>query len=133
MQFNEFLDLCVNILFEQKKSYYDLLRKPMLKLKLQNKKLNKNLNNKLNKLSEIELKEELLKYIIEELNAEKEKFIDNFGNLTVQQVFTNIKERLKSQKLSEKELDIIMELFSFVSLSRIIQYKQELTLMLDET
>jgi hypothetical protein len=103
----------------------------MLESKLLNKKLNKKLNKNLNKnLSEIELKEELLKYIMEELNAEKEKFIDKFGNLTVKQVFTNIKEKLKSQKLSEKELDIIMELFSFVSLSRIIQYKQELILML---
>jgi hypothetical protein len=131
MKFNEFLDLCIDILYKQKKYYYDLLGKKMLESKLLNKKLNKKLNKNLNKnLSEIELKEELLKYIMEELNAEKEKFIDKFGNLTVKQVFTNIKEKLKSQKLSEKELDIIMELFSFVSLSRIIQYKQELILML---
>jgi hypothetical protein len=123
MKFNEFLDLCIDILYKQKKYYYDLLGKKMLESKLLNKNLNKN-------LSERELKEELLKYIMEELNAEKEKFIDKFGNLTVKQVFTNIKEKLKSQKLSEKELDIIMELFSFVSLSRIIQYKQELILML---
>jgi hypothetical protein len=99
MKFNEFLDLCIDILYKQKKYYYDLLGKKMLESKLLNKKLNKN-------LSERELKEELLKYIMEELNAEKEKFIDKFGNLTVQQVFTNIKEKLKSQKLSEQELNI---------------------------
>ncbi len=101
----------------------------MLESKLKNKKLNKNLSH----LSEIELKEELLKYIIEELNAEKQKFINEFHNLTVQQVFTNIKEKLKSQKLSEQELNIIMELFFFVSSSRIIIYNQNLTLMLVET
>ena len=126
MQFGEFLDLCIAIFFDQKRSYYNLLRKPMLESKLKNKKLNKNLSD----LSEIELKEELLKYIIEELNAEKKKFTDEFGNLTVEQVFTNIKEKLKSQKLSEQKLNIIMELFFFVSSSRIIKYNQDLTLML---
>ena len=129
MQFGEFLDLCIAIFVDQKRSYYNLLGKKMLESKLKNKKLNKNLSH----LSEIELKEELLKYIIEELNAEKQKFINEFHNLTVQQVFTNIKEKLKSQKLSEQELNIIMELFFFVSSSRIIIYNQDLTLMLDET
>lgn len=129
MQFGEFLDLCIAIFFDQKRSYYNLLSKPLLESKLKNKKLNKNLSD----LSEIKLKEELLKYIIEELNAEKKKFTDEFGNLTVQQVFTNIKEKLKSQKLSEQELNIIMELFFFVSSSRIIKYNQDLTLMLDKT
>jgi hypothetical protein len=129
MQFGEFLDLCIAIFFDQKRSYYNLLRKPMLESKLKNKKLNKNLSD----LSEIELKEELLKYIMQELNSEKKKFIENFNNLTVEQVFTNIKEKLKSQKLSEQELNIIMELFFFVSSSRIIKYNQDLTLMLDKT
>ena len=93
MQFGEFLDLCIAIFFDQKRSYYNLLRKPMLESKLKNKKLNKNLSV----LSEIELKEELLKYIMEELNSEKIKFIKKFNNLTVEQVFTIIKEKLKSQ------------------------------------
>jgi hypothetical protein len=70
---------------------------------------------------------------MQELNSEKKKFIENFNNLTVEQVFTNIKEKLKSQKLSEQELNIIMELFFFVSSSRIIKYNQDLTLMLDKT
>jgi len=127
MQFDEFLDLCIDIFFKEKKDYYNLLGKKMLELKLKNKKLNRKLNKN---LSEVELKEELLKYIIEELNAEKKKFTDEFGNLTVQQVFTNIKEKLKSQKLSEQELNIIMELFFFVTSSRIIKYNQNLTLIL---
>ena len=59
--------------------------------------------------------------------------VEKFNNLTVEQVFTIINEKLKSQKLSEQDLNIIMELFFFVSSSRIIKYNQELTLMLDKT
>ena len=72
---------------------------------------------------------------MEELNAKKKIFIDNFdnfGNLTVKEVFTNIKEKLKSQ-LSEQNLDIIIELFLFIESSRIIKYHLGLTLILDGT
>jgi hypothetical protein len=142
MQFNEFLDLCGNILFEQKKEYFDNLNNKIKKIKeykekkgsltnrLQNS-LAKKLNNKTKKNTLTA--EGLLEYIMEELNAKKKIFIDNFdnfGNLTVKEVFTNIKEKLKSQ-LSEQNLDIIIELFLFIESSRIIKYHLGLTLILD--
>jgi len=147
MQFNEFLDLCGNILFEQKKEYFDNLNNEIIQIKeykekkgslssrLQNS-LAKKLNNKTKKNTLTA--EGLLEYIMEELNAKKKIFIDNFdnfdnfGNLTVKEVFTNIKEKLKSQ-LSEQELNIIIELFSFLDSSRIILYHLGLTLMLGRT
>jgi hypothetical protein len=141
MQFDDFLNLCSNILFEQKKEYYDNLNKQILELEKYKEKKG-NLSNQLKnslakKLNNKRIKntlnaEGLIEYIMEELNAKKKLFIDTFNNLTVQEVFTNIKERLKSQ-LSEQELNIIIELFSFLDSSRIILYHLGLTLMLGRT
>ena len=141
LKFDEFLNLCIDILFEQKKEYFDNLNSEIIKIqeykeqkgslsnRLQNS-LAKKLNNKTKKNTLT--KEGLLEYIMEELNAKKKIFIDNFGNLTVKEVFTSIKEKLKSQ-LSEQELNIIIELFLFIESSRIIQYHLGLTLMLGAT
>lgn len=129
INFQEFINYCIEKYLLNKKYYYNHLENEINGLKLlpQNrftiKEMNRMLQNKSNKNSL--LNKELIEKIkieIHEILARIQNIIEKFQHQIVKDVFSTIKEQLKNPELSEEELEEIIELFKFIESSKTIIY-----------
>ncbi len=129
-----FLNECIDNIIKNKIKYYKELNKKLARFREKNQSQFR--NNPLATLerNKNEIEQHTLDIVIErirqELNAQKIKLIEKFGNSNIKELFTQIKTKLIESKLEEGELERIIELFKFIKNSGIIMYDPTLRLEL---
>jgi len=134
MNFETFLDECIDKIIKTKLKYYQELNNKLTTFREMKQSKLRNLQLAILERNKKEIESNGLETVIEtirqELNGQKKKFIKKFGNLNIQELFTQIKTKLQESKLEEGELEEIIELFKFINNSQIILYDGSLKLQL---